>query len=284
MSQIRKGMKWLNPVETLHCNRPTCSLAARKSPAASERGIYPAGPSAWLARTGKNCRRFAIRLSCGINSALLGCGFAALCAPCLVLLTLNAAEISPIPEMVIPAIPDRQDFQVPDRVQLTGWVGQRIQVNEANRLVKLDAERLLEGYRKRPGRQSWDGEHVGKWLHAATLAWANTGDPALREKLDYVAAELVKCQMEDGYLGTYVEKNRWTVMGCLGAQIQSDWADHLCALHRQHGAAGPPAAAWRICCATPLATSPASATSSSPARKSAWRPPACSSRWCCSIA
>ncbi len=129
--------------------------------------------------------------------------------PFLALLTLHAAEITPIPEMVIPAIPDRQDFQVPDRVKLNGWLGLRIQGNEANRLVKLDASRLLEGYRKRPGRQSWDGEHVGKWLHAATLAWVNTGDPALREKLDYIAAELVKCQMEDGYLGTYVESNRW---------------------------------------------------------------------------
>src|ERR1051325_11072531 len=127
----------------------------------------------------------------------------------LTLLTLNATEISLVPEKVVPAIVDRQDFQVPDRTHLSGWLGQRVQVNEANRLVKLDATRLLEGYRKRPGRQSWDGEHVGKWLHAATLAWINTGDPALREKLDYIAAELVKCQLEDGYLGTYVEQNRW---------------------------------------------------------------------------
>ncbi|MCC6822683.1 MAG: glycoside hydrolase family 127 protein [Verrucomicrobia subdivision 3 bacterium] len=123
--------------------------------------------------------------------------------------SLHAVEITPIREIIVPAIPDRQDFQVPDRVRLTGWVGERIRGNEANRLVKLDATRLLEGYRKRPGRQSWDGEHVGKWLHAATLAWVYTGDPALREKLDYIAAELVKCQMEDGYLGTYVESNRW---------------------------------------------------------------------------
>ena len=133
----------------------------------------------------------------------------ALAVPCLALLALHAAEIAPLPEHVMPAILDRQDFQMPDRVQMTGWIGQRIQGNEANRLVKLDATRLLEGYRKRPGRQSWDGEHVGKWLHAATLAWVNTGDPALRAKLDYIAAELVKCQMEDGYLGTYVEGNRW---------------------------------------------------------------------------
>jgi DUF1680 family protein len=116
-----------------------------------------------------------------------------------------------VPEKVPPMIPDRQDSQTSDRVQLSGWIGTRIEANEGNRLAKMDMDRLLEGYRKRPGRQIWDGEHVGKWLHAATLAWANTGDPALRKKLDYVAAELVKCQMPDGYLGTYVEKDRWTL-------------------------------------------------------------------------
>ena len=121
-----------------------------------------------------------------------------------------AATISLLPDKVTPVVPDRQDFQIPDRLHLTGWVGLRIEANEANRLVKLDPARLLEGYRKRPGRQSWDGEHVGKWLHAATLAWVYTADAALREKLDYVAAELSKCQLDDGYLGTYLDKNRWT--------------------------------------------------------------------------
>ncbi len=120
------------------------------------------------------------------------------------------AEIAVVPDKVTPVIPDVQDFQVPDRAQLAGWIGSRIQANEGNRLTKLDTDRLLEGYRKRPGRQSWDGEHVGKWLHAATLAWANTGDPALRARLDHTVAELAKCQLEDGYLGTYLEHDRWT--------------------------------------------------------------------------
>jgi DUF1680 family protein len=118
--------------------------------------------------------------------------------------------ISRVPEKVPPAIPDKQDFQTPDCVHLSGWIGTRIEANEGNRLAKMDVDRLLEGYRKRPGRQSWDGEHVGKWLHAATLAWANTGDPALRKRLDYIAAELIKCQLPDGYLGTYAPKDRWT--------------------------------------------------------------------------
>jgi DUF1680 family protein len=128
----------------------------------------------------------------------------------LVLLASQCPAISFVPEKVVPVVPDKQDFQLPDRVHLTGWIGSRVAANEANRLVKLDPARLLEGYRKRPGRQAWDGEHVGKWLHAATLAWVNTGDPALREKLDYVAAELIKCQLDDGYLGTYLDKDRWT--------------------------------------------------------------------------
>ena len=76
--------------------------------------------------------------------------------------------------------------------------------------MKIDTDRLLEGYRKRPGRQAWDGEHIGKWLHAATLAWVNTGDEALRHKLDAAVAELMKCQLDDGYLGTYAPKDRWT--------------------------------------------------------------------------
>ena len=121
-----------------------------------------------------------------------------------------SAAITPVPDKIACALPDRQTFTQPDQLRLTGWIGGRLHANEAGRLAKIDTDRLLEGFRKRPGRQSYDGEHVGKWLHAATLAWVNTGDPALREKLDRTAAELIKCQQEDGYLGTYLEKDRWT--------------------------------------------------------------------------
>lgn len=120
------------------------------------------------------------------------------------------ASIVPVPDKITPAVADRQDMQVPDCVHLTGWIGTRMEASESNRLAQMDVDRLLEGYRHRPGRQTWDGEHVGKWLHAATLAWVNTGDPALRRKLDYIAGELIKCQLPDGYLGTYVPSERWT--------------------------------------------------------------------------
>jgi uncharacterized protein len=121
-----------------------------------------------------------------------------------------SAAITPVPDKVAWAVADRQAFTEPDLVHLTGWLGDRIEANETNRLAIVDVNPLLEGFRKRPSRQTYDGEHVGKWLHAATLAWVNTGDPALRRKLDYTASELIKCQEADGYLGTYLDKDRWT--------------------------------------------------------------------------
>lgn len=122
----------------------------------------------------------------------------------------HAAPMSLVPEKIPPIVADVQACQIPDRVQLAGWVGGRIQANDASRMAQMDVDRLLEGYRKRPGRQTWDGEHIGKWLHAATLSWANSGNPELYAKLDYAVTELAKCQLDDGYLGTYIEAERWT--------------------------------------------------------------------------
>src|ERR1051325_270572 len=150
--------------------------------------------------------RLALRWRCRRTLTIGLTGAMALALP----LLANDAH-SMVSEKVKPMIEDRQDFQTPENVRLQGWIGTRIEANEGNRLAKIDVDRLLEGYRKRPGRQIWDGEHVGKWMHAATLAWVNTGDPELRKKLDYAVAELIKCQLADGYLGTYEEKDRWTL-------------------------------------------------------------------------
>jgi len=148
------------------------------------------------------------RIQCPLLKLVLANLFATLA------LSAAGASLNPhqnlVPEKVTCAVVDAQDFQIPDRVHLDGWIGLRIAGNESGRLARIDTDRLLEGYRKRPGRQSWDGEHVGKWLHAATLAWVNTGDPTLKQKLDHTVTELLKCQLEDGYLGTYLEKDRWT--------------------------------------------------------------------------
>ncbi|MCC2668609.1 MAG: retaining beta-L-arabinofuranosidase [Armatimonadetes bacterium] len=124
-----------------------------------------------------------------------------------------------------PAVTDRAPATVPDvlilpspeTVHLEGYLGDRVARSEKNRLLEVDIDRLLAGFRKRPGEQAWIGEHIGKWLHAATLAWVNTGDAKLRAKLDSAAAELIKTQEADGYLGTYVPGQRF------GLYRNADW-------------------------------------------------------------
>ena len=94
----------------------------------------------------------------------------------------------PVPYSVPARLPDVAEVLSPSQIHIDGWLGARIAANEKNRLLAVDTEPLLAGYRNRPGSHPWIGEHVGKWLHAATLAWAYTGDAALRTKLDRVAA------------------------------------------------------------------------------------------------
>jgi uncharacterized protein len=131
--------------------------------------------------------------------------------------SLCAAASQPAPFRVPAGLPDAAEALSPAAIHLDGWLGDRIRANATNRLLHVDTEPLLAGFRKRPGSHPWIGEHVGKWMHAATLAWAYTGDPDLRTKLDRVAAELIACQEPDGYLGTYVPGKRF------GLYPDADW-------------------------------------------------------------
>ena len=128
-----------------------------------------------------------------------------------------AVPQAPIPFKVAAQMPDAVEPLDPTAVHVQGWLGARIDANVRARLEVVDTVPLLAGYLKRPGDHPWIGEHVGKWLHAATLAWAYTGDPALRQKLDQVAAQLISAQEPDGYLGTYAPGQRF------GLYPGADW-------------------------------------------------------------
>lgn len=91
----------------------------------------------------------------------------------------------------------------------TGWLHDRMQANVEKRLLQVDLDMLLAPFENRPGSQWWAGEHAGKFLHAATLAWRFTGRDDLRQRMDYAARKLIDAQLADGYLGTYEEKDRF---------------------------------------------------------------------------
>ena len=100
-----------------------------------------------------------------------------------VMLAFQMARIE-VPYVVAPKMPDVLVPTNPSQVHIGGYIGERIKNSEQNRLVEVDLKPLLEGFHHQPGSHPWIGEHIGKWIHASTLAWANTGDEKLKAKLD----------------------------------------------------------------------------------------------------
>ena len=109
-------------------------------------------------------------------------------------------------------IDDKFSPLLPDEIRLTGgMLGTRIEANKQHRMLVVDENDMLDCFEHRNApHQDWQGEHIGKFLHAATLVWQNTHDPTLKTKLDRVVTRLLKTQEPDGYLGTYPENKRWT--------------------------------------------------------------------------
>lgn len=91
-----------------------------------------------------------------------------------------------------------------------GYLGYRLDVNLEKRLLQIDSATILAGVEHRPGAQTWIGEHVGKFLFSASKTYACSHDPRLRSLMDAMVRTYITCQLPDGYLGTYLVKDRWT--------------------------------------------------------------------------
>ena len=89
-------------------------------------------------------------------------------------------------------------------MQEAGLLAERVELWRNKRLWYVaDSGYLLSGFESRPGIHAWQGEHVGKWLHAATLAYEQTRDEKLGKKLKETVDRLIATQEANGYLGTY---------------------------------------------------------------------------------
>jgi uncharacterized protein len=111
-----------------------------------------------------------------------------------------------------PIVPNKvADRYVPAKYQdIGGYLGYRLDANLHKRLLQIDSATILAGFERRPGAQTWIGEHVGKFLFSASKTYAYTHDPSLRQLMDAMVRTYIACQLPDGYLGTYLEKDRWT--------------------------------------------------------------------------
>ena len=200
---------------------------------------------------------------------------AALALTCIGAATLWAGEISPLPDK-IPRC-GRPPRAGPRSGASTGHDRHPHQNSVTHAPVGRRPDNCSRVFATGPGRQAWIGEHVGKWLHAATLAWVYTGDAAARQDglRGSGARQMPARRRLPGHL---VAKDRWTSWDV--------WAHKynligLITYMRYTGDTTPLPACRKmgdLLCKS-SATSPASATSSRPASTSAWPRAACWSRW-----
>ena len=94
-----------------------------------------------------------------------------------------------------------------------GLLGERVSLWRNHRLWYIaESGFLIEGFEHRPGTHAWQGEHLGKWLHAAVLTWRMTGDDKLQKEMASNVDRLLSTQLPDGYLGTYDSEMTFVAM------------------------------------------------------------------------
>lgn len=124
------------------------------------------------------------------------------------------------------------------RFEFAGPVGERIEVNKENWLLRAPAANpgLLEMFRVRDRRPvpklvPWAGEFVGKYLISAVQALRMSNDERLQNQVKAVVAEFISTQAEDGYLGPFPQSERllkhWDLWGHYHALLAlALWHEH----------------------------------------------------------
>jgi DUF1680 family protein len=125
-------------------------------------------------------------------------------------------------EIILPVKVDVVKCPRPNKVRIKGFVGKRFEASRLNRLRHQEEYHLLWPFQEhcpigygyhQPHPEialgDWQGEYMGTWVSAASLTAWNTGDEELRKKIGALVKDWLATQEEDGYLGTYDEKDRW---------------------------------------------------------------------------
>lgn len=104
----------------------------------------------------------------------------------------------------------------PAKVRINGYIGDRIDLCIAGRVMTQDVDELVEPFRHRDDSWSWKTEFIGKWMLGAIDSYRYCPRPELMEKIRHAAEALMATQDEDGYIGNYTAEARltnWDIWG-----------------------------------------------------------------------
>jgi uncharacterized protein len=92
-------------------------------------------------------------------------------------------------------------------IEEEGVIGERVDLWRNNRFWFIEESGyLIDGFENRPGEHAWQGEHLGKWLHAGTIAYRITADQQIKNAMNEMVERVLATQKPNGYLGTYADE------------------------------------------------------------------------------
>jgi DUF1680 family protein len=117
---------------------------------------------------------------------------------------------------VKPAISDSLHAWTPANIQISGYLGGKIDLCINQRIKKEDVAQLIEPFKTRKETNLWQTEFWGKWILSAIAAYEYNHDPELLKIIQNAVSELLATQTVDGYIGNYsleAQLQNWDIWG-----------------------------------------------------------------------
>jgi uncharacterized protein len=102
-------------------------------------------------------------------------------------------------------ISDQLRLSPPGSVQLRGWIGEKIDLCIANRVMAQRIEPIIQPFIERQEKDilGWRCEYWGKWFTSVVLALGYQPTPDRQKLFEQALIALTDTQTADGYIGTY---------------------------------------------------------------------------------
>lgn len=101
-------------------------------------------------------------------------------------------------------------------VNLSGYVSERIDACIECRVKAQDVDHLVYPFTLKNETHRWQSEFWGKWILGAINSYRYNKDPELYDIIKYAVGEILKTQLDNGYIGNYSDEaqlQQWDVWG-----------------------------------------------------------------------
>ncbi len=114
------------------------------------------------------------------------------------------------------AVADKMVSYSPSSVKIKGYLGEKMNLVIAERIMAQDVDHLIEPFRHKDETRLWQSEFWGKWIQSAIAAYNYNHDPELLATINNAVSGLLATQMPNGYIGNYSDEaalQQWDIWG-----------------------------------------------------------------------